>query len=383
MPFKVLQLNKLYYPYIGGVEHVVQQIAEGLNDRVDMRVLVCQDKGRAADEVVNDVNVHRSASLGVALSMPVAPGYIIDVRRAVRKCDVLMLHMPFPLGDLALLLSGYRGKVVLWWHSDIVRQKKMMCLYKPLMERTLKRADAIIVATEGHINGSEYLPPYRNKCRVVPFGVEQRVYEDSCEYLSLNCDIHSDSFTFLFVGRLVYYKGCDILIRAFASVMGELSSRKEATSGLDESVILRIAGDGPLLEELKALTEELGVKDHVFFVGRVSDEALLEEYRDCDVLVLPSVARSEAFGLVQIEAMSYGKPVINTNLPSGVPYVGVDSVTGYTVEPGDVDALADAMRKLITDPALVAEMGAAARQRVEDLYLMDDMMDRIMKVIDG
>ena len=137
---RVLQVNKMYYPATGGVERLVQQIAEGLNERTDMKVLVCRKKGKGQVDTINGVEVHRASSLGVYFSMPVSFSFFRQLRSMSRDCDVIHLHMPFPLGDLGILLSGFKGKVVVSWHSDVVRQKKLMVLYRPIMERLLKRA---------------------------------------------------------------------------------------------------------------------------------------------------------------------------------------------------------------------------------------------------
>lgn len=377
---KILQLNKLYYPVTGGVEHVVQQIAEGLNKYTDMKVLVCQEKGNFIQEDINGVAVIRTGSLGVKFSLPLSPGYIKAVRHMSSKCDVLLLHMPFPLGDLALLMSGYKGRVVLWWHSDIVRQKKLMKLYRPLMEWTLKRADAIVVATEGHIEGSKYLKPFKNKCRVIPFGVSREIYEDAEIYNNINKNIRVNDYlratnkqqiTFLFVGRLVYYKGVDILVEAFSI----------AVKTSDVSMNLKIIGSGPLEDFLKQQAKALGVAEYIEFIGKVDDRQLMKAYRNCDVFILPSVARSEAFGLVQIEAMAYGKPVINTWLDSGVPYVSINEQTGLTVPPGNYDALADAIKRMAEDNGFRNKCGINARQRVSTEYREDIMMKRLIEVL--
>ena len=175
---KVLQINKLYAPHIGGVEKVVQDIAEGLKDKVDMKVLVCSNKGKAVVDSINGVEVTRAGSFGIYFSMPLSLSIFTKLRKLSSDRDVLHFHMPFPLGDAAYFLSGFKGKVVVWWHSDIVRQKALMKLYKPLMDRFLKRADRIIVATEGHINGSSYLEPYRDKCVIIPFGIDIEAFDN-------------------------------------------------------------------------------------------------------------------------------------------------------------------------------------------------------------
>ena len=364
---KILQVNKFYYPVTGGVERVVQQLAEGLSRSTDTIVLTCQKKGTGKTETINGVTVRRCHSFGVKFSMPLSLSFFGELRRWGKDCDILHLHMPFPLGDLALLLSGYHGKVVLWWHSDIVKQKKLLMLYRPLLDWTLRRADAIIVATEGHILGSDFLPLYRDKCHIIPFGVEPVIMERTATFLAETPVPNQNDLAFLFVGRFVYYKGCDILIQAFAK------------SGI-KNTTLTMVGEGPLSDELYTLAERLGVADRIIWKSGLSDTALAEEFAACDVFILPSVAKSEAFGLVQIEAMAYAKPVINTRLPSGVPYVSLDGVTGLTVNPTDVAALAKAMKWMADHPEQRHRMGQAARKRVEEEYTMASMLERTMQL---
>ena len=309
---KVLQVNKVYYPFTGGVERVVQQIAEGLADRTDMKVLVCNENKEDITENINGVEVHRSGSFYMFGSMPLSVKFIRDLKKMSKDCDIIHFHMPFPVGDLAGLLSGYRGKIIVWWHSDVVRQKKMMLFYKPVMKLFLRRADAIIVATQGHIDGSTYLKPYEDKCVIIPFGVDPVIEKKADEWVESEKNMKFEQekkdkpVRFLFVGRLVYYKGCKVLLEAFRQV---------------KNAELIMIGDGVMKVELKKLAEQYEIAERVFFLGNVSDEELEENFAQCDVFVLPSIVKSEAFGLVQIEAMAYKKPVINTNLPSGVPYV--------------------------------------------------------------
>jgi rhamnosyl/mannosyltransferase len=358
---RVLQVNKLYPPTTGGIEKIVRQLAEGLNGRTNTMVLVCRERGLTKAGRRNGVKVVRASSLGVFFSMPVSFSFIAYFRFLSHRSDIVQIHTPFPLADLALLLSGYKGKVVVWWHSDIVRQAKLMRFLRPLIEWTLKRADKIIVATEGHINGSDYLKPYRDKCVIIPYG--QDVMPGEAEVLEAvnRCRNRAGSRTrFLFVGRLVGYKGCRYLL--------------EALSKVDEAE-LTIVGDGPLRQELVSQAEALGIADRVTFKPDLSDTMVQQELKNCDVLVLPSIERNEAFGLVQIEAMAWGKPVINTDIPSGVPYVSLDRQTGLTVPPEDPDALSEAMRLLAEDEELRLRYGAAARKRVEEYFSSKRMLD--------
>ena len=358
----VLQVSRMYYPARGGIERVIQDISEGLRDFTDIEVLTCQVKGNEVKEIIHGVPVTRCASRGMLLSLPIAPSFFRNFKTMSKGKDIVHIHLPFPMADLAAVTSGYSGKLVIWWHSDVVRQKKLMLLYRPIMEKCLKRADAIVVASEGHIEGSSYLGPYKDKCHVIPFGVEKNMEKRADEYVKVKTVNSSIDIRFLFVGRLVYYKGCDVLIRAMSQVKyGHLD----------------IVGEGPLKTELTELSEKLGLTDRVSFLGEVADSVLDECFRKCDVFVLPSVEKSEAFGIVQMEAMAYGKPVINTNLKSGVPYVSLHRVTGLTVEAKNSSDLADAMNWLAEHPEAREAYGAAACRRIKEHFSQSNMLKEL------
>lgn len=359
---KVLQVNKLYYPHIGGIETVVRDIAEGLKEKTDMKVLACRkSRGKTVDEVINGVFVRKSGSLGIYFSMPVSIPFIKYFRKMSCKSDIVHIHMPFPLSDVACLLSGYRGKVILSWHSDIVKQKKLMIFYKPFMKYLLRRADKIIVATQGHIDGSAYLKPYADKCCVIPYGIDEKKYILSQKSSVLECNDKS-ARKVLFIGRLVYYKGVDVLLESFRHVSG---------------CELFIIGTGKLDAELHEKAEKGGIAGKVHFMGSVSDDEVKQALNDCDIFILPSVANSEAFGIVQMEAMMYGKPVINTGLPTGVPYVSIDGETGITVPPNDSEAMAKAIQKLADNAVLCRKYGDNGYKRVREYFSMDKMLDSL------
>jgi len=363
---KVLQVNKLYYPEVGGIEKTLQLISEGLNKKTDLKVLVCQKKGKGRSENVNGVQVCRTGSFGVVASVPISISFIWELRKMSREMDIVHYHMPFPLGDLACLLSGYKGKVAAYWHSDVVKQKKWMFLYRPIMEAFLKRADVIFVGAKGIAEGSKYLKPYLDKCHVVPFAVSEDILQDGSVYLKENgYSRDNDSLQILFVGRLVYYKGISVLI--------------DAVKKLSDSVHLTVVGDGVLEKEMRQKCQELNIQDRVTFLGKISDEQLKQCYRQADVFVLPSTQRSEAFGLVQLEAMAYGLPVVNTNLKSGVPEVSIHKETGLTVPPEDPVQLAEALRWMEEHSGERVEMGKRARKRVETYYSEQALFSGLMK----
>lgn len=368
---RVLQLGKQYYPHIGGIEVTMQQIAEGIQGKVDSFVLASQERGPARREVINCVPVYFARSWGIIASMPISWDLIRYLRRHRDDYDIIHLHMPFPLGDLACFLSGFKGKLVLYWHSDIIRQKKAMLLYRPLMQWTLRRADVIAIATQGNIDGSPYVKPFEGKCVKIPFGLRKEWEEKSDRYWAETEEYTEDRqerLKLLFIGRLVYYKGCDVLMEAMERLQMENKL---------EGIELCLVGAGVLEETLKERVRQAGLEACISFAGRVSDEELEKKIRECDVLVFPSVANSEAFGLVQLEVMAFGKPVINTSLPTGVPWVSLDGETGLTVPPQDAEALSNAIFWMKEHPQERLAMGIRARKRVKKEFNQERLLKKI------
>ena len=361
--FRILEVNKFYPPHIGGIETVVAQRAKYLSRFPDteVKVLVCQEKGRGKTEIINGVEVIRCGSAGTYFSCPVSASFLRKFGELSKWADVIEFHTPFPLEDVACLLSGCKCRVVISWHSDVIRQKKLLFFYQPVLKRFLQRADCIITATQGHIESSSFLPEFREKCRVIPYPVENTEILHDASVLTKKLR-NPEHVKLLFVGRLVYYKGVDVLIQAFRKVKG---------------CELFLCGTGVLESELRELAGNLPVH----FLGNLSDSDLKSAFSDCDIFILPSVENSEAFGIVQQEAMTAGKPVINTSLPTGVPYVSLHGKTGLTVPPHDVQALADAIQKLADSPGLRRKYGENARKRALALYQCDAIMKEIWHVL--
>lgn len=367
---RILEVNKAYYPHIGGIESLIKQYSEELTAMPDtsVQVLVCRDgRGKGSTEIIDGVTVTKANSFGTYFSCPVSFDFIRRFRKMAKSADVIEIHVPFPLGDVALMLSGFKGKVVVAWHSDVIKQKQLLTFYKPFMKYLLKRADKIIVATEGHIKGSDYLPAYKDKCVVIPYGLTLSDYDNAERKPVLTTKLNNSSNKkVFFTGRLVPYKGVEVLLNAFKNVNG---------------AELFIAGKGPLEESLKTFTKDNNMSDKVHFLGFLETSDLKAAYADCDIFVLPSVIKSEAFGIVQIEAMAYGKPVINTNLDSGVPYVSVDGESGITVPVHDSVALANAITKLVNDDELRMKYGKVARERVEKYFNEDFVIQDLYKLL--
>jgi len=361
---KVVQVNKLYYPFIGGVEKHVQDVAESLLGKVDVEVLVANTSHRRVTEAVNGVPVTRVPSWGIIRSAPVAPGFYRAFKRM--PADIYHLHFPNPFGEAAYLAAGSPGKLIVTYHSDVVRQRTLLRVYGPIVKQLLKRADAIMVSSPNMIKTSPWLQPVKDKCVVVPFGIDAGPFRLTDEVSAKAAAIRQKygSPLILFVGRLIYYKGLDYLL--------------DAMKGVDAQLL--IVGNGVLEAELREQAKTLGIASRVHFVGRATDAELPAYYHACDLFVLPSVANSEAFGFVQLEAHACGKPVVSTNLPTGVPYANLDGVTGLIVPPKDSVALAEAIDRLLRDDTLRQKLGAQAKTRVETEFSREALAKSVLEI---
>lgn len=364
---KVLQVNKLYYPFIGGVEKHVQDVAESLLGKIDVEVLVANTSRRKVTETVNGVPVTRLPSWGILRSAPVAPGFYRAIKRM--PADIYHLHFPNPFGEAAYLAAGAPGKLVVTYHSDVVRQKTLLRVYGPIIRRLLKRADAIMVSSPNMIKTSPWLQPVRDKCAVVPFGINAAPFQLTPEIAAKAAGMREryGSPLVLFLGRLIYYKGVKYLIEAMKMVDAQLL----------------IVGTGVLRADLEEQARGLGIADRVHFAGEATDADVPAYFHACDLFVLPSVANSEAFGFVQLEAHACGKPVVSTDLPTGVPYANLDGVTGLIVPPEDSAALAAAITRLLKDDALRRKLGAQAKARVENDFSREALARAVLEIYSG
>lgn len=353
----IAQVSKYYHPQVGGIEKVVKQLTEGHTDTFEHRVLAAHTRPLGTTEAVNGVDVRRVGSLGTLKSVPLTPTFPFHLRRAAREADLIHYHVPNPVAAVSHLAVVSDVPTVVTYHSDIVRQKRALELYEPALRRFLDDVDRIVTTSPRLLEHSPFLADYKEKCRVVPLAIDTSAVDDSVSG-------DRDGPFVLFVGRLNYYKGVKYLIDAALEL--------DATIG--------IVGDGDQRAELESRADAHGVGDRVQFFGRVSDDELASLYQQADVFVLPSVEPSEAFAIVQLEAMARGIPVVNTNLPTGVPWVSRDGETGLTVPPRDAPALADAIQKLLDDDELRRRFGRNARERVETEFTEERMLARYRDV---
>jgi rhamnosyl/mannosyltransferase len=363
---RILHAAKLYPPAGGGMETVLRDLCDGTAGEWAVEVVAAHTAAQTVRERRGEVEVVRAAALGRAASVPLCPSLPGLLWR--RRADCVVLHEPNPIAGTALFLHTPAPRLIIWHHSDLVRPWWATPTYGRLQRALYRRADCVIVSSPPLAAGS-HLVQHARRVVVIPFGVDLERYERVADSSTRRIEAALAAVPpprMLFVGRLVYYKGLDVLLEAMGTVQGSLV----------------IAGEGPLEGHLRSRVAQERLGNRVLFAGRVADEDLPALYRACDLFVLPSIARTEAFGVVQIEAMAAGRPVVSTNLPTGVPWVNQDGVSGLVVPPGDRDALAESLRRLLGDDGLRARLGEGARLRARTLFSRERMVATFKGVVE-
>lgn len=361
---RVLQLGR-FWKLIGGVQLHAQALCRSLSDLgVDVVDLVASEQHRRSDQMVDGYRMVEAASFGVYFSTSISPDLIRLARRLHRESpfDLVHLHFPDPMSHLVSMCLPSELPRVITWHSDIIKQKHLLKIYRPWQRRETLRAQAIIAPTEAHFTSSRQIPdeyPARQR-HVIPFGLDHGRFQVTAATQSFSTTVRekaSGKFVVFALGRHVEYKGFGFLVAAMRHC----------------DAFLVLGGDGPLNGSLREEARNLGVEDRIWFTGTLSDTEVAACYHACDVFCLPSITTNEAFGLVQLEAMACQKPVICTQLGNGVNALNPDGVTGLTVPVGDAIALAGALEQLRLDPVLRHRLGQQAAQHVSDHYSMDAM----------
>ncbi len=349
------------------METVLRDLCDGTSADWNVQVVAANDSNATVRERCGEVDVVRVAAFGQAASVPLCPSFPLELWR--HRADCVVLHEPNPIAGTALFLRTPAPRLVVWHHSDLLRPWWAPPTYGRIVQHTLyRRADCVIVSSPA-LGAQSALVQHARRVAVIPFGITLDRYEhvDAVSRSRVAKVVAAvPGPRILFVGRLVYYKGLEVLLDAMSLCEGSLV----------------IAGEGPLEGALRALVTEKRLGERVLFAGRVADADLPALYQACDVFVLPSTARTEAFGVVQIEAMAAGKPVISTNLPTGVPWVNQDGVSGLVVTPGDRAALGEALRRLLDDGAFRQRLGEGARRRAQTMFSRERMVAAFKSLID-
>lgn len=352
----VLHVANYVAPHVGGVELHMHMLCGQLGKYLDVReVGGGGPRFRSQHTQLDGVSVARLATPIIIRSTCLAPSMPMAIRRS--KAALVHLHLPNPFGAAAYLASGHKGPLVVTWHFEVVRQRWLDAICEPFVAKVLERSSAIITSSPQVAEYAAALRPFQDRIRVIPYGIDHRQLDryDAAQVKAIR-ERYGPKIVFG-VGRLIYYKGWEYLINAMREVDAKLL----------------IVGDGPLLGAIERQIELGHLENRVFLLGMKTREELAPLYQACDVFVLSSVEPSEAFGLVQLEAMAARKPVINTMLDSGVPFVSRHEESGLTVAPRDPRALAEGINRLLEDPALREAYGLAGRRRVERDFNLERM----------
>lgn len=363
---KILQLGK-FYPIKGGVEKVEYDLTTGLSAHgIDCDMLCASVKGKGKCEKRSRYArlIYCTTWKEIAGTM-IAPSMITTLQRICRKYDIIHVHHPDPMACMALFFSGYKGKVVLHWHSDIIRQKELLALYRPFQKWLIRRANLIVGTTPVYVRESNDLQQVQEKTDFLPIGVDE-IATDMEGAQRLREMYHGRKIIFS-LGRLVPYKGYSNLIKA--AVL------------LPDDYVVIIGGTGPLREDLERLIDDLKLREKVKLIGFVKDEELPAYYTACELFCLPSVQKTEAFGIVQIEAMSCGKPVVATKIPgSGTAWVNEHGISGLNVTPQRPDEIAEAIQIITKDSDVYEVYATGARERYERMFTKDKMVEGCLRI---
>jgi rhamnosyl/mannosyltransferase len=383
-PLRVCHLAKFYPPATGGIETHLQTLGRAQSRLgAEVRVVSVNHQDRAGQDVTwkalartetveeddGPVVVRRVGRWASLFRLEVCPGLVgLGQRLREWQTDVVHLHVPNPTMLLALAASRTSLPVVVTYHSDVVRQKKLGLALWPFENVVFRRSAAVLASSPPYADSSPLLQRYAGQVRVVPFGIDLAPFlrpGPAARQQARRLRERHGSPLWLSVGRLVYYKGLFTALEALRHVPGRLV----------------VIGEGPLAGDLTRRSRELGVADRVILRGRVEADELIGAYHAATALWFPSSARSEAFGLVQVEAMASGCPVINTDIPgSGVPWVSRHEESGLTIPVGDAGALARAARRLLDEPGLRERLARRARKRACREFDADTMASRTLEV---
>ncbi len=366
---KVLQISKFYPPVLGGIEAVAWEISEGLLRSGVANQVICSDQrfwGRT-ERFATGYDVVRAGRWGMLLSTSVAPAMALHLARRTNDVDIVHVHMPDPMAAAAIWAVRPRGKVVVHWHSDVIRQRRALRLYEPLQRWLLERADAVIATSPPYAESSLPLQPWRSKVEVVPIGISDN-HTDACSVQAAAVRRAARGRRIIFsLGRVTYYKGFEVLI--------------EAARSLPDDCVVYVGGEGELLDEYRKSVARQGLAGKVQFLGHINDAELASYFEACDIFCMPSTLRAEAYGVAIVEAMVMGKPIVASDIPgSGVPWVNVHGETGFNVPAGSAPALSEALCKLLANDHLRARLGVGSRQRYERQFGAQLMIERILNL---
>lgn len=365
---KILQLGKAYPPVnLGGVEVVIQLLTEGLNEKgfetdalgVNGAYKFQVESGKFGGKIFRVKLLHKAFSTLLSMQL------ISFLKKIKNGYSIIHIHSPDPMAALALFLSQPTTKIVLHWHSDILKQKFLLFFYNPLLMWLLKRSDIIFATSPTYIEGSVYLNKFRHKTRVLPIGIDVEPPMMTFDASKFD-NLFAGRKVIFSLGRLAYYKGYEYLVKAACN--------------LPDSYLMVIAGEGNQRPKLEALIRQYNLSEKVILLGKVNDAEKYWLFQHCDVFALSSVLKTEAYAIVQVEALAFGKPIVSTRIPgSGVDWVNQHYQTGITVPVNDSPALSEAILTILENPELYATFSAKALARYDTNFTNKIMIDNLIK----
>jgi glycosyltransferase involved in cell wall biosynthesis len=358
IPVRILHVYRTYFPDPpGGIQEVIRQLCLAVQPHgVESRIFTLSPSPEPRLVTLPEGLVVRGHSIAAPASCDIGGlAAFQSFRQAAAWADIVQLHYPWPFGDLLRMLIPTGKPCILTYHSDIVRQRWLGQVYAPLMHHTLRKVSVVVAATPDYAKSSLILtlPAVAQKLHIIPYGIQDR--------RSLYAPIQAatlrqrfglgDKPYFLSLGVFRYYKGLHSLV----------------TAAKDVKATIVLAGSGPENERLRAQAQAIGA-DNIIFAGQVSDDEKFALLEGCQAFVLPSHLRSEAFGMVLVEAAMMGRPMICCAIGSGMTYINLHNQTGLAVAPEAPQELAAAMNRMLGEPDLRQRMSLAARQRYETVF---------------
>lgn len=349
---------------MGGIEQVIHQIATGTAKQgLDVTVMSLAPNPVPAVIEQSGYRVHRFQQDAQVASTGLSSSALRYFGRLANEADVIHYHFPWPFMDLMHSAHRVKRPALVTYHSDIVRQALLAKLYRPMMMAFMHRMDRIVATSPNYFASSDVLNRFKEKVEVIPLGLDPSTYPAVDGIRIKHWQSRVGERFFLFVGVMRYYKGLHILL--------------DAVQGSNWPIVL--VGAGPVEEELREQAQALGLTQ-VHFVGALDDVDKVSLLQACTAVVFPSHLRAEAFGLSLLEGAMFGKPMVSSEIGTGTSFVNQANSTGLVVPPGDPNALRLALQRLWTEPELAREMGVRARQRFEEHFRADQMVDAYMKI---
>lgn len=362
-----MRILHFYKTYIteskGGVEQFIYQLIRGVAQQgIDSDVLTLSANKQSSTVTLEGHTVYRAAQNFQLASTGFSLSAFSQFRELAKAADIIHYHFPWPFMDLVHLITKPKKPSVVTYHSDIVRQKNLLKIYKPIMNAFLQQVDKIVCTSPQYVETSPVLKKFAAKTEVVPIGIEDTTVTPNQDRIGYWQKLIKGRF-YLFIGMLRYYKGLHYLLNALSSL----------------DYPLYILGAGPEEEQLRALAQQLKLKN-IYFLGSLSDEDKKALLSLAYAFVFPSHLRSEAFGISLLEAAMYGKPLISCEIGTGTTYINIDKQTGLVVPPANVQALEWALKSLWENPDRAAQFGQNARLRYQQLFSVDKMSSGYSKI---